>query len=266
MIDWTDVNGVSLRYELAGTGERTLILLHEMGGTLETWDAVVDRFPDFRVLRFDMRGAGLSQKIRTLSFDELIEDLRSLLDALGIDDPVSIAGVAVGAAVAVGFAARYPSRVENLTLMSPATGIPQERQEATIAIAESIRGGGLRGRVEARLDATYPARFRTDPGRFRAFRGRAIGNDPVSYAAYYQMLLQLDLTTDLEALCCRALVLAGSEDGTRPPERVACDAGMIKGAVFETLLSGHVMPVLTPDLVADRIRAFLRCARRLPSS
>ena len=35
-----EVNGVGLRYELSGSGERTVVLIHEMGGSLESWDEV----------------------------------------------------------------------------------------------------------------------------------------------------------------------------------------------------------------------------------
>lgn len=257
MTDWADVNGVSLRYELTGAGPRTLVLLHEMGGTLDTWDAVMPFLTGFRVLRFDMRGAGLSQKIRSLTFAELVEDLTQLLAALGIAEVAGIAGVAVGAAVAVGFAARNPGRVAKLVLMAPATGIAPERREETAKLAASIEAGGLRARVESRLDATYPARFRTDPARLRAFRARSLSNDPASFAAYYRMLLALDLHADLAKITCPALVLAGTEDKTRPPERVARDAEAVAGAVFEAVLSGHVMPVLTPELVAERLRRFV---------
>jgi 3-oxoadipate enol-lactonase len=41
-MQWIDVNGVSLRYELAGSGAKNIVLVHEMGGSLETWD---DMFP-----------------------------------------------------------------------------------------------------------------------------------------------------------------------------------------------------------------------------
>ena len=34
-MNWTEANGVSLRYELAGRGGEVVVLIHEMGGTLE---------------------------------------------------------------------------------------------------------------------------------------------------------------------------------------------------------------------------------------
>ena len=61
-----DANGVSLHYELAGARGPSVVLLHELGGTLNSWDAVAPRLAArFRVLRYDQRGAGLSEKVRT---------------------------------------------------------------------------------------------------------------------------------------------------------------------------------------------------------
>jgi 3-oxoadipate enol-lactonase len=58
----------------------------------------------------------------------------------------------------------------------------------------------LRPRVAPRLAATFPEVFRGDGTRLRSARGRALGNDPVSYVACYRMLLELDLTADLAAI------------------------------------------------------------------
>jgi len=64
-IEFAEINGAGLRYALSGKSERTLVLVHEMGGSLESWDEVARRFAESRrVLRYDCRGAGLSQKVR----------------------------------------------------------------------------------------------------------------------------------------------------------------------------------------------------------
>ena len=64
-MDFLEVNGVALRYELSGGGPSTIVLIHEMGGTLESWGAVAPRLATTRrVLRYDFRGAGLSEKAR----------------------------------------------------------------------------------------------------------------------------------------------------------------------------------------------------------
>ena len=55
-----EVNGVGLRYELSGRDDRTVVLIHEMGGSLESWDEAAPVLAaNRRVLRYDTRGAGL---------------------------------------------------------------------------------------------------------------------------------------------------------------------------------------------------------------
>jgi hypothetical protein len=39
-MNFIEVNGTALRYEMSGSGASTLVLIHEMGGTLESWDLV----------------------------------------------------------------------------------------------------------------------------------------------------------------------------------------------------------------------------------
>jgi len=64
-MDFIEVNGTALRYDLTGSGASTLVLIHEMGGTLESWDMVLPMLSaKRRILRYDTRGAGLSQKVR----------------------------------------------------------------------------------------------------------------------------------------------------------------------------------------------------------
>ena len=61
---WLDANGVSIHYQLAGSGP-SLVLLHEMGGTLDSWDGIFPAMSArFRTLRYDQRGFGWSEKMR----------------------------------------------------------------------------------------------------------------------------------------------------------------------------------------------------------
>src|SRR5256885_11777783 len=107
-MQFIEVNGVGLRYELTGSGNRTVVLIHEMGGSLESWDEVVPRLAaSRRVLCYDTRGAGLSEKVRgALSIDTMVDDLAALMDALGMTGRVALAGVAVGGAIALHAPAR----------------------------------------------------------------------------------------------------------------------------------------------------------------
>ena len=49
---WIESNGASLRYELNGSGKDTVVLMHEAGGCLESFDEAAPLLErDFRVLR-----------------------------------------------------------------------------------------------------------------------------------------------------------------------------------------------------------------------
>jgi 3-oxoadipate enol-lactonase len=109
-MDFIEANGVGLRCELSGGGDRTLVLVHEMGGSLESWDDVAPQFAKSRrVLRYDTRGAGLSQKVRgELTLDTMADDIAALLDHFGIGGKVALAGSLSGCDRAA-FCGRYPS-------------------------------------------------------------------------------------------------------------------------------------------------------------
>ena len=62
---WMDANGISIHFELGGKGP-SVVLLHEMGGTLDSWDGIAPALArEYRILRYDQRGSGLSEKVRT---------------------------------------------------------------------------------------------------------------------------------------------------------------------------------------------------------
>ncbi len=77
------LGSASLHYELDGQGD-WLVLLHEIGGTLETWSTMTPALAKrFKVLRYDQRGAGRSEKITgAFSLERQVDDLAALLDAL----------------------------------------------------------------------------------------------------------------------------------------------------------------------------------------
>jgi len=259
-MDWIEVNGTSLRYQLSGSGERTLVLVHEMGGTLESWDQVLPILQQGRrVLSYDMRGAGLSEKIRgDVTFDVMADDLAALLDMLGMTRPVALAGCAVGGGIVLHFAARFPHRVAGLVAMGPATGVSPERRAATLARADAIRRLGPAGVVEESFAASYPPEVRHDQEQYRRFRARWLANDPESYAAIYRMLVDATINDELPLITCPALLLAGTHDKLRPPAVVEPLAQRMPQARFQALETGHFMAVQTPRSVAEAIAAFLR--------
>lgn len=242
---WIDVNGVSLRYELSGAGPETFVLVHEIGGTLESWSAVVPALtPHAQVLRYDCRGSGLSEKPRgPITIQDLIDDLASLLLALDISGPVRLAGTAAGAAVCVHLANTYQSSVASLTLFSPALEVSADRVEYLTRRAESARTDGMRSIAGATLKRSFPENLRDS--RFADYQGRLLSQDPWCYAAMNEALVEVDATGALLQLDCPVRIIAGRHDVLRPPETLT------KFASPMTILEGaHLLPVQCPDAVA----------------
>jgi 3-oxoadipate enol-lactonase len=258
-MDFIELGGVGLRYELSGKGDRTLVLVHEMGGSLESWDDVAPRFAESRrVLRYDTRGAGMSQKVRgQLGIDTMADDIAALLDALGIAGKVALAGIAVGGAIALHFAARYPERTSAVAVGSPATGVAPDRRAAALERVAKIETAGMAFAVADSMLNGYAPELRGDIKRFERYRARWLGNDPASYAAIWRMLAGMDMEGELTKLRSPVLVIGGSLDRVRPPALAKAVANAIPGARYIEVPTGHYMAVQTPDLIANCIDEFL---------
>jgi 3-oxoadipate enol-lactonase len=259
-MDFIELDGAALRYELSGEGDRTLVLVHEMGGSLESWDDVAPRFADSRrVLRYDTRGAGMSQKVRgELGIDTMADDIAALLDHIGIAGKVALAGIAVGGAIALHFAARYPERASAVAVGSPATGIAPDRRAAFLERLTKVEAAGMAFAVENSMLSGYAPELRGDIRRFERFRARWLGNDPSSYATISRMLAGTDMQDELTGLRCPVLVIGGSLDRVRPPPLAQDVARAIPGARYVEVRTGHYMAAQTPDLIFDCVDEFLR--------
>jgi 3-oxoadipate enol-lactonase len=259
-MDFIELDGVTLRYELSGKGDRALVLVHEMGGSLESWDDVVPRFAESRrVLRYDTRGAGMSQKVRgKLGIDTMADDIAALLDHIGIAGKVALAGIAVGGAIALHFAARHPERASAVAVGSPATGMAPDRRAAALERVAKVEAAGMAFAVESSMLSGYAPELRGDIARFERFRARWLGNDPASYATISRMLVATDMQDELASLRCPVLVIGGSLDRVRPPPLAEAVAEVIPGARYVEVRTGHYMAVQTPELISDCIEEFLR--------
>src|SRR5262245_5903626 len=93
--------GCAIHWRRDGTRGLPLLLMHEMGGSLVGFDAVVDALAEasFTILRMDQRGFGLSEKPREgYAFSALVTDVEAVLDAAGVTGPVGIVAVAASTA------------------------------------------------------------------------------------------------------------------------------------------------------------------------
>lgn len=101
---------------------RTMVFVHGFGGKAIQWQYQLKKFSDDnRVIAMDLRGHGRSDKPRSsYSMAETISDLDLTLDALGVSEPVVMAGHSFGGAIAAEFASACPERVSHLILIASA--------------------------------------------------------------------------------------------------------------------------------------------------
>ena len=107
---------MDLHYEVQGQGE-AIALIHCGGADLRDWQLIAPQLSKhYQVVTFDGRGAGQSPPL--LEPTNYIEELRTLLDYLGIDK-AAIVGHSIGGQIATDFALTYPERISQLVLVAP---------------------------------------------------------------------------------------------------------------------------------------------------
>lgn len=120
--DLVDLGGFRLHVRDTGLKSApTIILLHGFGSSLQTWDnwaGPLER--TYRVVRFDLPGAGLSDPDPSGDYTDARTHalILKLMDKLGIKQAVFL-GNSLGGRIAWTFAAKYPDRVSKLVLISP---------------------------------------------------------------------------------------------------------------------------------------------------
>ena len=107
---------VGIYYEVHGAGE-ALLLIMGLGGSSALWFRQVPVFSrQYRVVTFDNRGTGQSDKPDIpYTMEIMVGDLAGLLEAIGIH-AAHVFGISMGGMIAQHFALRHPERVTSLIL------------------------------------------------------------------------------------------------------------------------------------------------------
>ena len=134
---YAEVNGINLCYEESGKGFPVL-LVHGFTGNKEGWVGQwIPLSKYFRVIRFDNRNGGCSDRPNIPNtLDLLADDIRGLMDFLKIDK-AHIIGWSMGGIIGQKFAIKYPERIEKLILINTVMGAPNE-QAVEILVKNSL--------------------------------------------------------------------------------------------------------------------------------
>ena len=133
------VRGTRLSYLNGGCGP-TIVLLHGWPETAMTWRGVLEPLArrGFTVLAPDLRGTGDSERVTGgYAKDDQVEDVRGLVERLGLGPTVTVVGQAIGGMVALSWGRRYPEEVSRLVLVDLA--VPGLGLEEAMDVAK----GGL---------------------------------------------------------------------------------------------------------------------------
>jgi pimeloyl-ACP methyl ester carboxylesterase len=114
---FANVNGIKLNYLDWGGKGPPLVMIHGIGDNPHVFDDLAGLLRDrFRIVAYARRGHGLSDSTGPYDAATLTEDLRQLLDQLGIQR-ASLIGWSMGGNEITAFAGRYPERVEKLVYL-----------------------------------------------------------------------------------------------------------------------------------------------------
>ncbi len=252
-----EANGVSFHYRLEGASGPTVIFLHEIGGSLDSWDGLVpDLAKRFRVFRYDQRGFGLTEKTRAqYSASDLVDDLQALIGALNLTPPFHVVSLAASSMQALTFYKRAPESIGSLVFCNPAPGVDPSRADALNSVAAKAEGEGIRAIIPGMLDKSYPPEL-SDRATYDAYRGRYMANDPVGFGNAFRMMAKTNLIDLLETVKAPSLVIAGRQDYIRAVAVTEGIAKKIPGARFEIIDAGHFMPTTSPGALLALLQDF----------
>jgi len=120
------VNGVKICYKIHGKEDSyPIICVHGFGSKKETWIAQVgDLSKNYRVIIFDLRGAGKSSRPEEppYTMEMFADDIKGLMDFLKIKK-AHIMGRSMGGMIAQNFVLKYPEKVNKLILINTSAGM-----------------------------------------------------------------------------------------------------------------------------------------------
>jgi 3-oxoadipate enol-lactonase len=225
--------------DLGGRGE-TLVLVHGLGGSTNTWypQALVLK-RDFRLIAYDLAGSGRSPVRDSISIEDHTHDLLNVI-AQTAGGRVHLAGHSLGTIICQHVAASRPDRIASLVLIGPFPQPPQPAREALRERAARARTEGMRGIADATVSDGISDDTKINLPAAAAFVRESLMAQPAEgYARNCEALAGAG-SADLAAIACPVLLLTGEQDRIAPPDTGRAMASALKGAALQVLSGcGH---------------------------
>ncbi|MFN4098390.1 MAG: alpha/beta fold hydrolase [Pararhodobacter sp.] len=246
-----------LAFDRGGEGP-PVVMLHGLGGTSNSFQALMGALSGFTILRPDLPGAGRSPLLEgALTLDRLLDAVTGFLDAQGLAR-VALAGHSLGTLVAQHLAARSPERVSALVLFGALTEPPGPAREGLQARAAAARAGGMTAIAEDIVARTLAAETLRDKPVVAAFvRESLMRQPPEGYARMCEALASMP-RADAARIAAPVLLVTGESDPVSPPAMARELADLMPHARAEILPScGHWTPVEKPATCGRLAAEFL---------
>jgi pimeloyl-ACP methyl ester carboxylesterase len=250
------INGIEMYYEEHGDGP-PLVFAHGVGGNHASWYQQVPFFArSYRMITCDQRGFGFSDDRNDLGRANFVDDLRALLDFLGIGK-VSLVAQSMGGSTCMGFTVRYPERTNALVMADTLVGITlpdalrtrqQENTEATRNLSQ----------LERVVSKTLPLR---DPAKAELYLQIASFNRNNANRLNTSGSQPAPITMDQVSSAAKTvpmLFLVGEEDVLQPPDLVRAAGQVVPNARLAIVPnSGHSVYFEQPEVFNYEVNRFL---------
>lgn len=268
----TTPDGVRIAYSSVGQGPPIVKAANWLNHLEFDWQSPVWRhwlhelMRGHRLIRYDERGNGLSDwTVADMSFDALVQDLETVVDAAGLDR-FTLFGISQGCAFSIAYAVRHPERVERLILYGGyAQGWRKRGEPAEIAAREAmltlVREGW--GQENPAFRQLFTSRYIPD-GTAEEMQWwndlQRISASPENAVRLMNVLGTIDVTGLLSQLSVPTLVVHCRGDAGVPYAQGELLARAIPGARFVTLDSrNHLVLEHEPawPVLVGTLRSFL---------
>ena len=215
------IDGTRIHYEVTGKpGATPVLMIQGLGASKNAWNlqriAMATRF---RIISFDNRGAGRSDKpIVPFTLEQMAEDAIAVLDAAGIET-AHVVGASMGGVISQIVAVKHPHRVRSLTLVCTACRNHPWRQELLQSWAKTAEEKGM---IEVGKEAAQwvmsPRSFRRLVPAFTWMGPLAALRPRHSFVSQIHAILNTreDLVDQLSTITAPTMVIVGNQDILTP--------------------------------------------------
>lgn len=238
------VHGHRCHYQLEGpAGAPVLVLAHALGATLEMWAPQVNDLGErYRLLRYDIRGQGLSERTPgDYDMAMLGRDVLGLVEALELGR-FSFCGLSMGGMIGQWLGLHAGHRLERLILCNTAAQIGQ--REGWNERMASVLRDGMGAVAEAAIGRWFsPAFAAAEPLVVETVRQQLLAADPQGYVANCAAIRDADFSANLPYIRVPTLVIAGRLDAGFPVPAAEAMAAAMPHARLRVLEAAHLSNV-----------------------